>query len=77
MNIDRPTRTVSDVNKILARAGHSERLCKGAGYVYWRGGDVSEWTGSMIYVYRLSDLTIRRYLDDHAARHAEKCIRGG
>jgi hypothetical protein len=68
MNLDRPARTVSDVNKILARAGHPERLFKGEGYVYWAEGTAPEWTESMIYVYRLSDLTIRQYLEDHNAR---------
>ena len=68
MNLDRPARTVSDVNNILSRAGYGERLCKGVGYVYWHSGDESEWDGSIIYVYRLSDLTIRQYLEDHNAR---------
>ena len=68
MNLDRPARTVADVNKILASQGHLERLVKGKGYVYWAEGTSPEWGGSMIYVYRLSDLTIREYLEDHNAR---------
>ena len=68
MNLDRPCRTVADVNKILARAGHPERLFKGEGYVYWAEGTAPAWTEAMIYVYRLSDLTIREYLEDHNAR---------
>jgi len=67
-NLDRPCRTVADVNKIIASQGHGERLCKGEGYVYWHSGTAHEWPESMIYVYRLSDLTIREYLEDHNAR---------
>ena len=68
MNLDRPCRTVSEVNKILARAGHPERLCKGEGYVYWHSGTTPQWHESMIYVYRLSELTIREYLEDYESR---------
>lgn len=68
VNLDRPTRTVGDVNKILASQGQPERLVKGQGYVYWAEGTTPEWDSSMIYVYRLSDLTIREYLEDHNAR---------
>lgn len=67
-NLDRPCRTVADVNKILSRAGHPERLCKGEGYVYWHSGTAHEWPESIIYVYRLTELTIREYLEDHNAR---------
>ncbi len=71
-NLDRPARKVSDVNNILAKTGHSERLVKGEGYVYWCEGEASEWlNGTSIYVPRLSDLTIRQYLEDHANRKSE------
>jgi hypothetical protein len=68
INIDRPARTVNDVNKILARQGHPERLVKGEGYLYWIEGTSCEWPCASIYTYRLSDLTIRQYLEDHQAR---------
>jgi len=68
INLDRPARRVSDVNDILARAGHGERLVKGEGYVYWAEGEASSWSETSIYVYRLSDLTIREYLEDHMSR---------
>jgi len=68
INLDRPARRVSDVNAILARAGHNERLVKGDGYVYWAEGDAPNWSETSIYVYRLSDLTIREYLEDHMSR---------
>jgi hypothetical protein len=68
MNIDRPARTVADINKILCSHGHAERLMKGQGYVYWTDGTTPEWDSSIIYVYRLSDMTIREYLEDHNAR---------
>lgn len=67
-NLDRPARRVSDINAILARAGHGERLVKGEGYVYWTEGEAPDWSETSIYVYRLSDLTIREYLEDHMSR---------
>ena len=68
-NLDIPVRTVADVNKIMESMGNHERLAKGKKYAYWHGGDAASWKdGSMIYVYRLSDLTIREYLEDHNAR---------
>jgi hypothetical protein len=67
-NLDRPCRTVADVNKILASQGHGERLCKGEGYVYWHSGTTPQWPESIVYVYRLTELTIRQYLEDHQYR---------
>ena len=67
-NLDRPCRTIADVNKLLARAGHHERLCKGEGYVYWHSGTTPQWPESIVYVYRLTDLTIREYIEDHQYR---------
>lgn len=68
-DLDRPARRVADVNNILAKAGHAERLAKGNGYVYWCEGEADTWLGgTSIYVFRLSDLTIRQYLEDHASR---------
>jgi hypothetical protein len=74
-NFDRPARTVADVNNILARGGHPERLVKGQGYVYWAEGTAPEWFETSIYVYRLSDLTIREYLEDHNARVCAHLVR--
>jgi hypothetical protein len=68
-NLDRPARTVSDVNNIFIKIGLPGRLVKGKGYVYWTGGDSDLWIdGSMICVYRLTDLTIREYIQDYAHR---------
>jgi hypothetical protein len=71
-NLDRPARRVADVNNILSKSGRSERLAKGDGYVYWYDGETAGWLdGASIYVPRLSDLTIRQYLEDHASRAAK------
>ena len=74
-NLDRPCRTIADVNNILAAQGAPERLCKGEGYVYWHSGTTYEWPESIIYVPRLSDLTIREYLEDHNKRVCAHILR--
>jgi hypothetical protein len=68
MNLDQPCGRIADVNRLLDRAGHPERLYKGKGYMYWADGTTPSWKESMIYVHRLSDMTIREYLEDHNRR---------
>lgn len=70
-DLDRPCRRTEEVNRILARGGHKERLVKGKGYIYWAEGTAPDWYETMIYAYRLSDLTIRQYLEDHQRRVCE------
>ena len=65
-NLERPARTCEDVNRELRAAGRSEVLVKGEGYCYFAEGDAPDWKTSSVYVYRVSDQTIRQWLDTHA-----------
>lgn len=58
--------TIRAVNQRLAAAGHAERLVKGKGYFYFADGDAYSWPATAVYVFRVSDLTVGGWIDEHA-----------
>jgi hypothetical protein len=57
---------VADVNAALKAAGVKERLRRGRGYYYFSGGDTSGWPSTSVYVYRAEELSVSRWLEEHA-----------
>jgi hypothetical protein len=64
-NLDRPARSCEDVNRELRARDRAEILVKGRGYFYFAEGFSHHWRTSSVPVYRLSDLTIRQWLERH------------
>ena len=54
------------VNARLKAAGREERLVAGRGYCYFVGGDAMSWYTSSVPVCYISDLTVDRWLEEHA-----------
>jgi hypothetical protein len=61
--LDKPATSSKQVNDALANAGKDERLVRGNGYWYFVEGNASGWFSSSVPVYRISDMTLRRWLD--------------
>lgn len=58
--------TLNAINKALAAKGCGERLVKGNGYWYFAEGKAHFWPSSSVLVYRLNDLTLEQWLEEHA-----------
>ncbi len=56
---------VAEVNAALKQMGVAERLRAGRGYYYF-DGPASAWYSSSVYVYRASELSVARWLEEHA-----------
>lgn len=56
---------VAEVNRALKARGVPERLQRGAGYYYFREGNALGWYSSSVYVYRASDLSVERWLEEY------------
>lgn len=59
------------VNKEIAKLGGSEILVKGVGYWYFTEGRAHEWPATMVYVMRLSDLTLDQWVGEYKALKAD------
>lgn len=57
--------TIAMVNEALRKRGRSETLVKGRGYAYFTGGETARWRATSVYVYRISDLSISEWLEEH------------
>jgi hypothetical protein len=60
-------RSAAEVNRELKRRGFAEKLTQGRGYCYFREGDASGWWTSSVPVCYTTDLTLERWLEEHAA----------
>lgn len=59
--------TAATVNAELKRLGFEERLTQGRGYCYFREGRASGWYTSSVPVCYVRDLTLGRWIEEHAA----------
>lgn len=57
--------TINHINKDLAKLGDI-KLVKGKGYFYFVGKNVNVWAES-VYVYRLNELTPKRWFEQAKA----------
>jgi hypothetical protein len=60
-------RSAAEVNRELKRRGFEERLTQGRGYCYFHGGRASGWYSSSVAVCYTTDLSLTRWLEEHAA----------
>jgi hypothetical protein len=63
--------TLKQVNAALKAKGAKEMLFKGAGYFYFAEGDTWHWPGTSVYVYRLNELTLEEWLEEHESLMGE------
>lgn len=56
--------TVAAVNRAIKTAGGAEKLTRGRGYYYFRGGDTGAWRETSVYVNRVDALTLERWLKE-------------
>ena len=50
------------VNEELARLGHRARLEKASGYLYFLGGEATNWLERTVHVSKISDLTLEQWM---------------
>jgi hypothetical protein len=55
---------VAEVNRALKKMGRPERLRRGAGYYYFSEGNAMAWPSSSVYVYRATQFTLERWLEE-------------
>lgn len=63
--------TLKAVNKAIAAAGGKEQLVKGAGYFYFVNVGKHNAPSSGVYVYRLNQLTLQRWLHELEKKREE------
>ena len=69
---------VAKVNAALRARGRLERLVRGRGYYYFHGGNACNWPSASVWVYRASDLTVERWLEEFdQLRAASESQEGG
>jgi hypothetical protein len=61
--------TIAKVNASIKALGGNEILVKGDGYFYFAEGKAIDWPS--VYVYRISDLTLDRWLEEYTSRRNE------
>jgi hypothetical protein len=73
LGIDLQAHPVSSmtVNRLLRALGHAEKLVAGRGYLYFVDGGTSGWYSSSVPVCYLRDLTVGRWVEEHAALKAD------
>lgn len=54
--------TVARVNAALKAAGAEERLARGRGYLYFRGGNAALWPASAVYVAHVEALSVEEWV---------------
>jgi hypothetical protein len=57
--------TCKQVNKAIKALGGEEELVRGDGYMYFVGGDTENWEQSSVYVPRVGDLTVERWIEEY------------
>ena len=57
--------TLNKVNKTLQKYDPEVELVKGNGYFYFCGGDCSDWYTSSVYVCRLNQLSLDRWIEEY------------
>lgn len=62
--LDKPATSSRVVNLALKARGHHEVLVRGRGYWYFADGEASGWFSSSVPVFRITDLTLRRWLQE-------------
>lgn len=55
------------VNRKLRELGFKEKVTQGRGYVYFREGEAERWYSSSVPVCYISDLSVKRWVEEHAA----------
>jgi len=58
--------TLKSVNDELARLGHRARLEKASGYLYFYGGEATDWIDRTVQVAKISDLTLDQWIAEFA-----------
>ena len=57
--------TIKQINKAIKALGGQEELFKGEGYMYFAGGNSSNWEQTSVYVTRVNDFTIEQWIDEY------------
>jgi len=57
--------TVSQVNDRLRKMGKAERLARGRGYFYFRGGEAMSWHSSSVYTNNPDAFTVDGWLKEY------------
>ena len=60
-----PLVSIGEVNKALSDAGHAEKLAKGKGCYYFKGGNAHLWLEAEVRVPKVHDLSVSQWLDEH------------
>jgi len=63
--------TLNKINAALVVGGHQERLFRGKGYFYFSDGNTPNWPATSVCVYRLNELTLEQWLEEHASLKAK------
>jgi hypothetical protein len=56
--------TLNTVNKALKKLGANEQLAKGKDYYYFYDGNTPSWSSTAVYVTRLNDLPLERWIEE-------------
>ena len=56
--------TLKAINDDLAKRGHSARLAKADGYLYFRFGDAADWLDRTVRVPKISSLTLAQWISE-------------
>jgi hypothetical protein len=57
--------TLKAVNDELARLGVKGELAKGAGYVFFRGGDAHEWIDRTVAAATIGNLSLEQWVGEY------------
>lgn len=57
--------TLKTVNRHLKSLGVREELVKGEGYFYFSGGTAHKWYTTIVYVWRINDLTLEQWVESY------------
>ena len=64
--------TINNVNLALAAAGHEEILVRGEGYFYFAEGEAGTWGSTSVYVYHLTDFSVKQWVAERDSLAARK-----
>lgn len=57
--------TVAQVNNRLRKMGKTERLARGRGYFYFRGGEAMNWNSSSVYTNNPDAFSVDEWLREY------------
>ena len=60
-----PLLSIGEVNKALSDAGRTEKLAKGKGCYYFKGGNAHLWPETEVKVAKVYDLSVSEWLFKH------------